>query len=87
MLLLHHLKSVALQDRTFAEIRRVLRPGGIFLALDIPDRWINRVSHIQSTFVPLDPSTASGRLERAGLSRVSIESRSGAFLLRAVLAK
>ena len=87
ILMLHHLKSVELQDRAFAEIRRVLRPGGIFLAFDIPDAWMHRVSHIQSTFVPIDPSTAPQRLRSAGLSQVTMESRSGAFLLRAHLAK
>lgn len=85
ILMLHHLKSIELQDRTFAEVRRVLRPGGIFLAFDIPDGWIHRVSHIKSTFVPMDPSTAPQRLLGAGLSHVRMESRSGAFLLRAVL--
>lgn len=87
VLMLHHLKSVELQDRAFREIRRVLRSGGIFLALDIPDGWMYRVSHMHSTFVPLDPSTAPERLQGAGLSRVSIESRGGAFLVRAVLEK
>lgn len=87
ILVLHHLKSIELQDRTFAEVRRVLRPGGIFLALDIPDAWIHRVGHIKSTFVPVDPSTARQRLLRAGLSGVTMEFRSGAFLLRAVQPK
>src|SRR6516164_4827012 len=87
ILMLHHLKSVALQDRTFAEVSRVLRPGGIFLAFDIPDGWIYRVSHVHSTFVPMDPSTAPQRLLGAGLSQVRMESRGGAFLLRAVLAE
>jgi len=76
-----------LQDRTFAEVSRVLRPGGIFLAFDIPDGWIYRLSHANSTFLPMDPSTAPERLLRAGLSQVRMESRSGAFLLRAVLAE
>ena len=87
ILMLHHLKSIELQDRTFAEVRRVLRPGGIFLGFDIPDGWIHRVGHIKSTFVPIDPSSAPQRLRSAGLSQVTMESRSGAFLLRAVLAK
>lgn len=87
ILVLHHLKSIELQDRTFAEVRRVLRPGGIFLALDIPDAWIHRVGHIKSTFVPVDPSTARQRLLRAGLSQVTMEFRNGAFLLRAVQPK
>ena len=83
ILMLHHLKSIELQDRAFAEISRVLRPGGIFLAFDIPDHWIHRVGHIKSTFVPLDPATTPQRLLAAGLSQVTMESRSGAFLLRA----
>lgn len=87
ILMLHHLKSIELQDRVFAEIRRVLRPGGIFLAFDIPDAWIHRIGHIKSTFVPVDPSTAPRRVLRAGLSQVTMEFRSGAFLLRAVLGK
>src|SRR3981189_2194690 len=35
ILMLHHLRSNELQDRAFAEIWRVLRPGGVFLAFDI----------------------------------------------------
>src|SRR5215467_9292357 len=66
ILMLHHLKSAALQDRAFAEISRVLHPSGVFLAFDISDRWIHRVGHIKSTFVPLDPATAPKRLLAAG---------------------
>src|SRR5262249_22304978 len=43
ILMLHHLKSAELQDRAFSEIRRVLRPGGAFLAVEIHDSWMNRV--------------------------------------------
>ena len=83
ILMLHHLKSTAQQDRAFAEISRVLRPGGVFLAFDIPDGWINRIAHIKSTFVPLNPATAPQRLLPVGLSQVTMQSRSGAFLIRA----
>jgi ubiquinone/menaquinone biosynthesis C-methylase UbiE len=87
ILMLHHLKSPELQDRAFSEIHRVLRHGGIFLAFDIPNGWIHRLSHIRSTFVPLDPVTAAQRLMASGLSKVTLDSRSGGFLIRAVRAK
>ena len=83
ILMLHHLKSSELQNQAFAEISRVLRPGGVFLAFDIPDGWIHRVAHIKSTFVPLHAATTPQRLLAAGLSKLTMESRSGAFLIRA----
>jgi len=87
ILMLHHLKSRELQDCAFLEIYRVLSPGAIFLAFDIPDGWIHRVAHIKSTFVPVDPATAPGRLTAAGFSKVSLDSRSGAFRIRALRSK
>ena len=77
ILMLHHLKSTELQDRAFAEIHRVLRPGGIFLAMEIPDSWVNRAIHIKSTFTPLLPESARARLCAAGFSHVSADSKGG----------
>jgi len=84
ILMLHHLKSPELQDRAFSEIHRVLRPGGVFLAFDIPNGWLHRVAHIRSTFVPLDRATTIARLMAAGLGRVMLDSRSGGFRIRAM---
>jgi ubiquinone/menaquinone biosynthesis C-methylase UbiE len=84
ILMLHHLKSIEWQDRAFSEVYRVLRRGGVFLAFDIPDGWFHRAGHIKSTFVPLDPATASQRLMAAGLSKVIMDSRSGGFRIRAL---
>jgi ubiquinone/menaquinone biosynthesis C-methylase UbiE len=83
VLVLHHMRSRELQDRAFTEIFRVLRPGGIFLALEIPDGWLQRVGHIRSTFVPVAPATASARLTIAGFSRVAVDFRRWAFRVRA----
>src|SRR5262249_1343025 len=55
VLMLHHLASPALQDNAFVEILRVLRPGGVFLALEIKNTWLQRLSHIRSTLVPVPP--------------------------------
>ena len=79
VLVLHHMKSRELQDRAFTEIFRVLRPGGIFLALEIKDGWLQRVGHIRSTFVPLAPATVPARLETAGFTRITVDFRRGAF--------
>src|SRR2546423_367893 len=84
VLMLHHLQSTELQDRAFAEIARVLQPGGYFLAFDIPDGWFQRLSHWRSTFVPLQPSTVAARLTRAGLSDAHIDVEQRGFRVRAV---
>ena len=86
ILVLHHLRSRELQDRAFAEILRVLKPGGSFLAFEIPDGWFARRLHIGSTFVPVPPASAGARLSAAGFSRVAVTFRPGAFVLRAVRA-
>ncbi len=83
ILVLHHLKSREAQERAFSEIFRVLRPGGVFLAVEIQDGWLQRVGHIRSTFVPLAPTSAPGRLAAAGFSSVSIDFLRGAYRLRA----
>jgi len=83
ILMLHHLKSRELQDHALAEIFRVLRPGGVFLGAEIPDRWTHRIGHIASTFVPMEPRSAIARLTAAGFSHVSVSSRSGGFRMQA----
>jgi ubiquinone/menaquinone biosynthesis C-methylase UbiE len=84
ILMLHHLRSNELQDRTFAEISRVLRAGGVFLAFEIQDSWFNRIGHFRSTFVPVAPASVVARLTAAGFSRAAMDLRSGRFRIRAL---
>jgi len=84
ILMLHHLRSNELQDQAFAEIARVLRPGGVFLAFEIQDSWFNHVGHFRSTFVPVAPGSVVARLAAAGFSRAAIDLRSGGFRVRAM---
>jgi ubiquinone/menaquinone biosynthesis C-methylase UbiE len=84
ILMLHHLPSMELQDRAFAEIHRVLKPGGVFVALEIQNGWPQRFVHIHSTFVPVSPVTVTARLQNSGFSDVTIDARRSAFRLRAV---
>jgi SAM-dependent methyltransferase len=83
VLMLHHLPSSEAQDRAFAEIARVLQPEGHFYAFDIPDGWFQRLSHWRSTFVPLQPSTVTARLARAGLSDARVDIEKNGYRVRA----
>jgi ubiquinone/menaquinone biosynthesis C-methylase UbiE len=87
VLVLHHLRSGELQDRAFAEICRVLRPGGIFFAFEIQDGWLQHAIHRNSTFVPVAPASVPARLTAAGFSRVTVDLRRGGFRLRAMRAR
>jgi SAM-dependent methyltransferase len=84
VLMLHHLRSNELQDCAFAEIARVLRPGGVFLVFEIQDGWLHRVGHIRSTFVPVAPASAIARLTVAGFSYATVDFRRGGFRIRAL---
>jgi len=86
VLVLHHLKSQEQQERAFAEIHRVLRPGGAFLAMEIGDGWLQRVGHIKSTFVPVAPAAALARLTSLGFSKIVIDGKGAAFRICALRA-
>jgi SAM-dependent methyltransferase len=83
VLLLHHLRSSDAQDRAFAEIFRVLKPGGVFVALEIQDGWLTRVAHFRSTFVPVSTERLDSRLGAAGFSNVSVNNRNGTIRIHA----
>ena len=83
VLVLHHLRSSGEQDRAFAEIFRVLKPDGVFVALEIQDGWLTRVAHFSSTFVPVSIDGLNSRLRAAGFSNVSVNNHRGAIRIRA----
>jgi SAM-dependent methyltransferase len=71
--MLHHMPTPADQDRLFAEVRRVLRDGGVFLGVDSLDNEMIRIGHVDDVFVPVDPATLPARLQAAGFGDVRIE--------------
>jgi len=81
VLMLHHLPSESGQDRAFHEAARVLRPGGMFIAFEIHDRWVQRVSHFRSTFTPLRIETLAPRLAAAGFGAPRIDTQPQGFRL------
>ena len=81
--MLHHVPSPALQDRLFAEVRRVLRPGGMFVGSDSLSSRLFRVIHLFDTLVPVDPAGLTARLEAAGFGAVQIDVAGRTFRFRA----
>jgi SAM-dependent methyltransferase len=71
--MLHHVPSPILQDRLFAEVRRVLRPGCLLVGVDSLDRPEWRELHEDDVCVPVDPDTLADRLANAGLETVEVE--------------
>jgi ubiquinone/menaquinone biosynthesis C-methylase UbiE len=59
VLVLHHMRSRELQDRAFTEIFRVLRPGGIFLAFEIPEARTRKAHRQKSTATRENPAIVS----------------------------
>jgi SAM-dependent methyltransferase len=70
--MLHHVPSVELQDRVFAEVARVLRPGGLFVASDSVHSDDLLEFHEGDTYLPVDPATLPRRLGRAGFAGVEV---------------
>ncbi len=70
--MLHHVPTVELQDKLFAEVARVLRPGGEFVGVDSLDSESFQALHIDDICVPINPDTAADRLRRAGFVDVEI---------------
>ena len=71
--MLHHVPTVELQDRLFAEIARVLRPGAALVASDSLASGELAAHHEDDTYNPVDPSTLPSRLAAAGFVDVQVK--------------
>jgi len=70
--MLHHLPTIELQDRLFAEVARVVRPGGLFVASDSIASDELAALHTDDVYNPVDPTTVDARLSRAGFATVEV---------------
>jgi SAM-dependent methyltransferase len=70
--MLHHVAPAAAQDRVFAELARVLRPGGRLVAADAGFRQETVAFHEGDTYNPIEPGDLEGRLGAAGFGDVVV---------------
>lgn len=70
--MLHHVPTADRQDRLFAEISRVLQPGGVFAVGDVLASPEREAGHAGDTYNPVDPSTVAVRLGQAGFARPEV---------------
>ncbi len=70
--MLHHVPTVELQDRLFAEVARVLRPGAALVASDSLASDELEAHHEGDTYNPIDPASLESRLEAAGFERIEV---------------
>lgn len=71
--MLHHVPTEALQDKIFAEMRRLVRDGGSFAGSDSLDGEDFRALHEGDTCVPIEPAGLQSRLRAAGFSDIAVE--------------
>jgi SAM-dependent methyltransferase len=81
--MLHHVPTAELQDRLFAELARVLAPGGVVVLSDSVASEDLRSLHDGDTYNPVDPATLPARLERAGFADVDVQRNFYGFIAHA----
>jgi ubiquinone/menaquinone biosynthesis C-methylase UbiE len=72
--MLHHITPQASQDRAFAEIARVLAPGGMFAGTDtVGAGRLFKAIHVGDTLELIDPERLPHRLERVGFQEIRVD--------------
>jgi SAM-dependent methyltransferase len=84
--MLHHVPSHDLQNTLLQEVRRVLKPGGVFAGMDSGPGLGMRLLHLGDICVPVDPTSFASRLEAAGFRNITVETDRFAFRFHAVAA-
>ncbi len=70
--MLHHVPTLASQNRLLAEAFRVLRPGGVFIASDsLASNGLHHF-HEGDTYNPVEPASALTRLQTVGFDKITI---------------
>jgi SAM-dependent methyltransferase len=70
--MLHHVPTLALQNKILAEAFRVLRPGGVLVGSDsMPGNDLHHF-HADDTYNPVDPASLFARLQTIGFSQITV---------------
>ncbi len=70
--MLHHVPTVALQNRVLSEIHRVLRPGGTLVASDSVHSVDLHHFHEGDVYNPIEPGTLFTRLQTIGFDYITV---------------
>jgi len=81
--MLHHVPTPELQDRLFAELARVLAPGGVVIFSDSVASDDLAAFHDGDVYNPIDPSTLPSRLDAAGFTEVDVRTNDFGFVAHA----
>ena len=70
--MLHHVPTLALQNKLLAEALRVLRPGGVLLGSDsLPSNGLHHF-HADDIYNPIDPASLISRLQTVGFAAMTV---------------
>jgi SAM-dependent methyltransferase len=81
--MLHHVPSIELQDRLFAELARVLAPAGLLVLSDSVASDELRSFHAGDTYNPVDPDTLPARLATAGFDTIDVRANEFGWMAHA----
>jgi SAM-dependent methyltransferase len=70
--MLHHVPTLALQDKVLSEVFRVLRPGGVLIGADSLASTDLHDFHIGDTYNPIEPSSVLPRLQTLGFRKITL---------------
>jgi len=70
--MLHHVPTLAEQNKILAEALRVLRPGGVLIGSDSLASNDLHHFHADDTYNPVDPASLLGRLQTLGFEKLTI---------------